>query len=201
MIVGYTTSEWLKVKSLYRSDDLAELRYAVAILQVWRIRMGNSMHVAAEMSELILSAIIADKESTALSAATSDSDWLSTFNQRLLYSAAVIRFVNYLNELCQQKQPARTMSIKQAVSMMNVPSWVVEVRHQATHQHLPSLNILRTATNWCRDWLWSNHWQKPIDEAVLYNDNDEDMHQLITIYDQIELLINDFIRDRMNSLN
>ncbi|KHN85797.1 hypothetical protein Tcan_12926 [Toxocara canis] len=102
MRVAFTKSEWLAVTVLYRSEQVDDLRRAVAILHTWRARMGNSLHVAAEMSELLLAAFIADK-------GTHANDWLAVFNLRLLYSAAVIRFVNYVNEMCQRKRPAKIM--------------------------------------------------------------------------------------------
>uniref|UniRef100_F1KX10 Protein LAS1 n=1 Tax=Ascaris suum TaxID=6253 RepID=F1KX10_ASCSU len=192
MRVAFTKSEWMAVTVLYRSDRVEELRRVVATLQAWRVRMGNSLHVAAEMSEVLLSAILADREAKT-------SDWLAAFNLRLLYSAAVIRFVNYVNEMCQRRKPSQLMSVRAAVSMMNVPAWVVQLRHEATHAHLPSLKLLREAACWCREWLWHNHWEKPIDEAM--SGEQQNDASLPTLNDRILMLIGTFIKYRMQHPN
>uniref|UniRef100_A0A915C9V8 LAS1-like protein n=1 Tax=Parascaris univalens TaxID=6257 RepID=A0A915C9V8_PARUN len=192
MRVAFTKSEWMAVTVLYRSDRVEDLRRVVATLQTWRLRMGNSLHVAAEMSEVLLSAILADREAKT-------SDWLAAFNLRLLYSAAVIRFVNYVNEMCQRRKPSQLMSVRAAVSMMNVPPWVVQLRHEATHAHLPPLKLLREAVCWCREWLWHNHWEKPIDEAM--SGEQQIDASLPTLNDRILTLMGTFIKYRMQHPN
>ncbi|KHN85798.1 hypothetical protein Tcan_12923 [Toxocara canis] len=80
--------------------------------------------------------------------------------------------------------------------MMNVPAWIVQVRHEATHAHLPPLKRLREAARWCHEWLWHNHWKKPVDEAM--SAEEEKGIALPTLNDRIVALIDDFIRYRMN---
>lgn len=41
---------------------------------------------------------------------------------------------------------------------LNLPASFVEIRHAATHENLPSLAVLRTATSRALHWLWSNYW-------------------------------------------
>ncbi|KAH7696599.1 LAS1-like protein [Aphelenchoides avenae] len=59
------------------------------------------------------------------------------------------------------------MSIARAVSQLNIPSWIVDVRHQASHNHMPSLNLMREAVKFCREWLWKQHWQLPVEQAIV----------------------------------
>lgn len=37
---------------------------------------------------------------------------------------------------------------------VGIPTWIVKVRHKATHQHMPSLKMFRKAARFCRQWLW-----------------------------------------------
>ncbi|KAG0125863.1 Las1-like-domain-containing protein [Tuber indicum] len=41
---------------------------------------------------------------------------------------------------------------------LGLPTSFVEIRHAATHEALPTLPLLRTATTRALDWLWENYW-------------------------------------------
>uniref|UniRef100_A0A0R3RJX7 Ribosomal biogenesis protein LAS1L n=1 Tax=Elaeophora elaphi TaxID=1147741 RepID=A0A0R3RJX7_9BILA len=60
---------------------------------------------------------------------------------------------------------------KYANRIVGIPQWVVDVRHSATHSHLPSLDSLRQAASYCRNWLWEHHWSRPVAEALGLNSN------------------------------
>lgn len=48
---------------------------------------------------------------------------------------------------------------------MSVPSWVVALRHSATHVTMPSLTLLKSAAEFALKWLKENYWEKQ--EALL----------------------------------
>lgn len=37
---------------------------------------------------------------------------------------------------------------------MNIPSWVVSIRHEVTHSLMPPMFIMQEALFFCRNWLW-----------------------------------------------
>jgi ribosomal biogenesis protein LAS1 len=41
---------------------------------------------------------------------------------------------------------------------LGLPATYVELRHQATHEELPSLSKLRTATQKALKWIWEHYW-------------------------------------------
>jgi ribosomal biogenesis protein LAS1 len=45
-------------------------------------------------------------------------------------------------------------------SEIGLPAYIVELRHDATHKHLPSLAVLRHACQESVQWLYSNYWLK-----------------------------------------
>ncbi|VBB32049.1 unnamed protein product [Acanthocheilonema viteae] len=61
--------------------------------------------------------------------------------------------------------------MKDSVSDVGIPQWIVDIRHSATHSYLPSLDSLRQAARYCRDWLWDHHWSRPVAEAIGLNSN------------------------------
>ena len=68
---------------------------------------------------------------------------LSGYNLRQCYSTAIIRLVNGLVDPLQSGVYAR--SIASIAAQLGLPGWLVEVRHAATHEELPSLEVLREA--------------------------------------------------------
>ena len=59
------------------------------------------------------------------------------------YAAALIRLVNGLVDPLQVGAYAR--SIAAIAAQLGLPAWLVELRHAATHEDLPSLELLRDA--------------------------------------------------------
>ena len=70
---------------------------------------------------------------------------LSGYNLRQCYSTAIIRLVNGLVDPLQSGVYAR--SIASIAAQLGLPAWLVEVRHAATHEELPSLQVLREAAH------------------------------------------------------
>lgn len=42
---------------------------------------------------------------------------------------------------------------------MGLPGWIVELRHDATHNQMPSLSVLRTAATTLVNWYFDFYWQ------------------------------------------
>lgn len=63
---------------------------------------------------------------------------------RQTYATAIIRMVNGLVDPLQSGAYAR--SIAAIAAQLGLPSWLVELRHAATHEDLPSLELLREAS-------------------------------------------------------
>ncbi|KAL3104721.1 hypothetical protein niasHT_022965 [Heterodera trifolii] len=101
------------------------------------------------------------------------------------------RVINYLNEVCQDA--VQNVSIAAAVSKFAIPSWVVDLRHAATHGQMPPLDLMRQANLFIRRWLWRQYWALPFNEAIKENLSSETVekqqeafkamtgHQLITV--------------------
>jgi ribosomal biogenesis protein LAS1 len=68
---------------------------------------------------------------------------LNYLSLRHSYASAIIRLVNGLVDPLQLGAYARP--IASIASQLGLPSWLVELRHAATHEDLPSLEILREA--------------------------------------------------------
>ncbi|KAF2138848.1 uncharacterized protein K452DRAFT_361058 [Aplosporella prunicola CBS 121167] len=83
---------------------------------------------------------------------------------RNAYSAAFNRFVTGFCDTVQHS--FRKLSMYDMAAALSMPSSFVELRHEATHEELPSLRRLRRATQHALAWLWEHYWQK-LDAVVL----------------------------------
>jgi hypothetical protein len=87
--------------------------------------------------ESLLSILVAVRQDNA----SSDVGLSSSLSLRQSYAAALIRLVNGLVDPLQSGTYAR--SILSIAAQIGLPAWLVELRHAATHEDLPSLELLR----------------------------------------------------------
>ncbi|GJN94484.1 hypothetical protein Rhopal_007564-T1 [Rhodotorula paludigena] len=135
---------------LFASDaDPALQRDAVSRIHVWLAR-GNCPHAAESTASLVDLVLRDAAPSTSLASAHSEHDL------RLAYAMAMIRFVNSLVDPLQTAYFAR--SIASLAAQIDLPLHFVELRHQATHEDLPRLAVLRDAARQALDWLYTHYW-------------------------------------------
>ncbi|KAF8852599.1 Las1-domain-containing protein [Acephala macrosclerotiorum] len=122
------------------SDE--EKRDAVAKVGVWMQR-GNCPHLV-ESSAILWSAVLNDVTGN------------SAYCVRAAYAAAFSRFVTGLLDSHQDKR--RKLSMYSIAKTLGLPATYVELRHQATHEELPSLSKLRIATQKALRWIYDYYW-------------------------------------------
>ncbi|KAG4428126.1 hypothetical protein IFR05_016392 [Cadophora sp. M221] len=122
----------------------AERRHAVAKVSVWMQR-GNCPHLV-ESTAILTAAVLNDVRGNA------------TYCVRAAYAAAFCRFVTGLLDSHQTK--TRKLSMFSIAKTIGLPATYVELRHQATHEELPSISKLRTATQKALHWIWDYYWVK-----------------------------------------
>ncbi|KAI1391202.1 Las1-domain-containing protein [Hypoxylon trugodes] len=132
-----------------RDKEEAEKQHAVARVSMWMQR-GGCPHLV-ESTALLMAAILSDVRETR------DRSVKSSYAIRAAYSAAFSRFVTGLLDSQQDKQ--RKMSMYSIAKTIGLPATFVELRHQSTHEQLPSLSKLRTAARKALDWIWEFYWK------------------------------------------
>ncbi|CEI91307.1 hypothetical protein RMCBS344292_05604 [Rhizopus microsporus] len=98
---------------------------------------------------------------------------------RLLYTMAIIRFVN---GLVDQRQTGKyALSVLTIAKKIGLPSWFVDLRHEGTHERLPHLIVLRSAATqavaWLHDHYWIHNLKKPEEEK-----KDHDIKMKLNMY-------------------
>lgn len=124
-------------------------RRAVDRIMAWKLR-GNLPH-AVESTALLVDATLHHHASQAN----------SMFSIRAVYSAAFTRFVTGFCDIGRARErmldPSSMLDIARQIGM---PSEFVALRHEATHEEMPSLKRLVQATGEALDWLWKVYWSR-----------------------------------------
>ncbi|PYH82585.1 glyoxylase [Aspergillus uvarum CBS 121591] len=127
---------------LYDGPDMRSR--ACATVSAWKLR-GNLPH-PVEATALLTDAILHD-----------DAQKNSIFSIRATYAAAFCRFVT---GLVDSKLGGVRRTMFQRALDLGLPASFVELRHEATHRELPSLTVLRNASQRSLEWLWDYYWVK-----------------------------------------
>ncbi|KLU88376.1 hypothetical protein MAPG_07363 [Magnaporthiopsis poae ATCC 64411] len=132
-------------------------RRAVSRVSMWMQR-GGCPHLV-ESTAMLVDAILADEASG------------GSYAVRGAYSTAFGRFVTGLLDSHQDK--SHKMSMYSVAKTIGLPATFVELRHQATHEQLPSLTRLRAGATAGLDWIWEYYW-KQLAPADAGNDGGRD---------------------------
>ncbi|KAI0541017.1 Las1-like-domain-containing protein [Xylaria digitata] len=132
-------------------------QHAVSRVSMWMQR-GGCPHLV-ESTALLTAAVLSDLHESRTKANS------SSYAIRAAYSAAFSRFVTGL--LDGQQDKLRKMSMYSIAKTIGLPATFVELRHQATHEQLPSLSKLRSAAHKALAWIWDFYWKDlaPVDKG------------------------------------
>lgn len=141
--------EWNHVyQHLYGS--ISDARLALEIITVWRAR-GNIPHSVEGSAGLIQ---VAMQDSVVDDGSMQGN--LSEMELRMLYSLAIIRSINGLVDPSQKG--IYVESVLSIASNLGIPAWIVEIRHDGTHNSLSSIGVLRAACTYLLQWYRDNYW-------------------------------------------
>ncbi|KAI8911573.1 Las1-like-domain-containing protein [Gorgonomyces haynaldii] len=131
--------EWLSVYQQLYSEDTHLQQQGLKRVRAWMSR--GRTPVAVESTAALLQLKMYH---------------FQTLEYRLVLSMALVRFVNGIVDQYQKGNFAA--SAQQVAADVGLPSWFVELRHAATHDRLPTLNVLTSARDQALVWLRDNYW-------------------------------------------
>ncbi|KAE8271864.1 hypothetical protein A4X09_0g482 [Tilletia walkeri] len=146
-------SELKAVHDLLYSRKTADRRAGLDRISVWLNR--SACPYAAENTAALVEA--------QLSETSENESRPESMASRLSLNMAIVRFVNSLVDSYQTGMFAAP--VKTIAMQVQLPLWLVELRHAGTHDELPSLESLRTASELALEWLDKNFWAPSIAEA------------------------------------
>jgi len=143
--------EWEMINKELYSGNTAVQKHALGRIQVWKCRGRNRLPIAVECSSQLIGAQVTDVEAEMLG--------IPHEEVKLGYAMALVRFVNLITETIQRGK--RAQPIHFLARSFGLPQWLVEIRHEATHGPMPSIQFLRSAAFVSLDWLKRNYWDIP----------------------------------------
>lgn len=148
MVAWLNKAEWDQVLEYLYSKDVALQRFALHRISAWRARYAHSTPVAVDCTADLVRCQVLDR-----------SGQLNGDDLVLLYGTALVRFVNQITER-QQGKVARPL--RRLVGKLNIPEWVVDLRHNFTHRKLPTLKWCRKGCKVVLEWLQQEYWSRQL---------------------------------------
>jgi len=144
--VPWSLAELEHLCSCIYSDETDISSKVIAINKISAWKAITTLPHAIESTLAILVVIIQDNSQIPC----------SSLLLRQSYSTAILRLVNGLVDPLQVGTYARPMAT--IAQQLGIPLWLVELRHAATHEDLPSLGLLREAARQSMTWLLQNYF-------------------------------------------
>ncbi|KAM9181430.1 ribosomal biogenesis protein LAS1L isoform 10-T10 [Dugong dugon] len=73
------------------------------------------------------------------------------------------RFVNLISE---RKTKFVKLPLKFLAQEVNIPDWIVELRHELTHKKMPHINDCRRGCYFVLDWLQKTYWCRQLENSL-----------------------------------
>ncbi|XP_061697640.1 ribosomal biogenesis protein LAS1L [Syngnathoides biaculeatus] len=151
VVAWINKAEWDQVREYLYSKDSALQRSALHRISAWKARYANSTPVAMDCTADLVRCQVLDR-----------SEKLDSHALVLLYGAALVRFTNLITER-QQGKIARPL--RRLAGNLNIPEWIINLRHDVTHRKLPALKWCRKGCELILEWLHREYWSRQLGGA------------------------------------
>lgn len=162
--------EWLYVyRALYNFDDPEIQRTGVDRVAAWKSRSAGKLPLAIECTANLVSSRLANV--------------VDEIQGRLTLAMAIVRFVNGMVDQVQKGKFAR--SVQSIAGEIGLPDWLVDLRHEATHASLPSMETLQNGLHVSLCWLQEEYWEAQI---KTHEENEQKLSRLLNEYRDVALI-------------
>eukprot|EP00659_Diplonema_papillatum_P004306 gene4306-6661_t len=152
----YDWGDWCGVMEDLFSGDAERTQAGVEAVGRWRAAVGVNVSIEATANLLEAKARDFERERAICQGTQSR---VTGKDVAAAYSMAVIRLVNGVTgELEQRNYGKKRPSVRSMAGRVDLPRELVDIRHAATHQALPSLPELRLGGSLALTYLLDNYW-------------------------------------------
>ncbi|KAK9842959.1 hypothetical protein WJX74_004892 [Apatococcus lobatus] len=159
--------EWAQVgKWLFSGADEAEAR-ALSRIGVWRAR--GRVPLGADLAAALIELRQRDRPGGSAQGSAAEAVL------QMQYSMTFIRLVNGVADSAQKGKVAS--SVANLAGYAGIPGSLIDIRHEASHNELPALPLLRTAARQALAWLQATYWQLQTEHLAACNERTHDLLQ------------------------
>ncbi|XP_050166925.1 ribosomal biogenesis protein LAS1L isoform X2 [Myiozetetes cayanensis] len=152
-------AEWDQVMVGLYCGDCRLQQDALDRVSAWKSRYGQKMPLAVDCTAELIRCKVLDS-----------SGRLKSHELILSYGLALVRFVNLITE---RKQKMASIPLRQLAREVDIPIWVVDLRHELTHGKLPRLALCRKGCDVVLDWLRKTYWSRQLGNNLCEGSEDE----------------------------
>ncbi|XP_048815129.1 ribosomal biogenesis protein LAS1L isoform X2 [Lagopus muta] len=153
-------AEWDQVMvGLYCGDSRLQ-QEALDRVSAWKSRYGPKMPLAVDCTAELIRCKVLDS-----------SGKLRSHELILSYGLALVRFVNLITE---RKQKMVSVPLRKLAIEVDIPIWIVDLRHELTHGKLPRLALCRKGCDVVLDWLRKTYWSRQLGNNLCEESEEED---------------------------
>ncbi|KAG8190211.1 hypothetical protein JTE90_011932 [Oedothorax gibbosus] len=143
-----------KVYECLYSPSTNDKIWATNEIAVWETRCQYALAAAIEATYVLVRAVLQDMLAEDNKCYTSERDLQN------LFAMAIVRFVNLMLE-----REGKDKNLTVLADKYQIPRWIVELRHDATHAKVPSLPLLRMGARLALQYLEDNYWKLEVDRV------------------------------------
>lgn len=71
-----------------------------------------------------------------------------------------------MNLISERKTKFAKLPLKFLAQEVNIPDWIVELRHELTHKKMPHINDCRRGCYFVLDWLQNTYWCRQMENSL-----------------------------------
>eukprot|EP00956_Cyclotella_meneghiniana_P016468 scaffold25997_cov68-Cyclotella_meneghiniana.AAC.5 len=151
------------------NDEYCQLHAALKRVALWRGRSdrGGRLPHAIDVTAGLAGVLLMDAErchNTSNMNSIQRSN-ISHYQVRNAYSTLLLRSVNGLADTYRHQKKSALLSVSHCCSLAGLPPWIVDVRHDASHNDLPSLGVCRIGALESLKF-WKKRYWDALDEKV-----------------------------------
>ena len=152
----FSWMEWAHVrKLLYSFNDSKSQIKGINMVNIWRSRLSHrGIPVSVDLTAALVSAYIGNTTSI----------YGNEYQAQMSSAMAIVRFVNGVTD--QHQTGIYAQSVQEIADKINIPDWMVDLRHEATHAKLPGFDILKRGLIIALNWLDSNYWEETATKLI-----------------------------------
>ncbi|XP_015110705.1 uncharacterized protein LOC107036947 [Diachasma alloeum] len=182
----FSLAEWYDVYKKIYSNDTQQQTRGYEMLLVWKGRISK-LPVGIECTLSLIQVCLRDRSWSR----QINSGALPMYHENdlsLMYSTTIMRFLNHISNI----GPTKQTSLFQIAKQLRIPEWIVNLRHDTAHGHeLPSITLLRMATNVLLTWLYEEYWApeaQALDQALKKQNEMTEMEVMDSLEGLVDLI-------------